>query len=144
MSAKNIEEAEPFECAGIQFGMMIPRDVTGSLEVVWERLRPFESTPLDRHASFDQLFIILKGTGEVTVGERRYDIKPSTVVLIPQAVLHSVRSTSEEGLDYYFFNIWKTGVPASERDWRTVYSSIHDRRTALQSAGAGEEPKARR
>jgi mannose-6-phosphate isomerase-like protein (cupin superfamily) len=143
MYAKNINEAEQFECAGIQFGMMVPRDVTGSLEVVWERLKPFESTPVDRHSSFDQLFVILKGTGEVTVGEQKYHIKPSTVVLIPQGVLHSIRCISEEGLEYYFVNVWKTGIPAAESDWRAAYSSIHDRRTAVQSVGADEVPPTR-
>jgi mannose-6-phosphate isomerase-like protein (cupin superfamily) len=134
MYAKNLEEAESFECAGIQFGMMLPRDITGSVEVVWERLAPFENTPVDQHASFDQLFVILKGEGEVTVGEQTRHVKPSTVVLIPQATQHSVRCTSDEGLEYFFFNVWKNGIPPAEKDWKVVYSLIHNRRSAEQSA----------
>lgn len=132
MYTKTIEEAEPFECAGIKFGMMLPRHVTGSVEVVWERLEPFQCTPSDRHLSFDQLFVVLKGTGEVTIGGKTNSVKPTTVVFIPLATQHSVRCTSDEGLEYFFFNVWKNGIPVAEQDWKVVYSLIHDRRSANQ------------
>lgn len=130
MYAKHLEEAEPFECAGIQFGMVLPRDVTGSVEVVWERLEPFQSTPADQHSSFDQLFFILKGTGEVTVGSDTKVVRSSTVVFIPQATTHSVQCTSKEGLEYLYFNIWRNGVPDQESDWKAIYSQINHRRSA--------------
>ncbi len=133
MYAKSLEEAELFECAGIQFGMVLPRDVTGLVEVVWERLEPFQSTPSDRHLSFDQMFVVLKGSGEVTVGDKSKSVKPTTVVFIPQATPHSVQCTSPEGLEYYFLNIWRNGIPEAEKEWKTVYSLIHDRRVADES-----------
>lgn len=128
MYAKRLEEAEPFECAGIQFGMVLPRDVTGSVEVVWERLEPSMRTPLDQHLSFDQLFFILKGTGEVTVGSETQAIQAATVIFIPRATTHSVRCTSDEGLEYLYFNVWRNGVPENEKNWKTIYSVIHHRR----------------
>jgi len=134
MYAKRLEEAEPFECAGIQFGMVLPRDITGSVEVVWERLEPTTCTPVDQHRSFDQLFFILKGTGEVTVGTEIQAIEASTVVFIPQGTKHSVQCTSDEGLEYLYFNVWRNGVPENEKNWKTIYSVIHDRRIANQFA----------
>jgi mannose-6-phosphate isomerase-like protein (cupin superfamily) len=128
MYVKNLEEAEPFECAGIQFGMILPRDVTKSVEVVWERLEPSMGTPPDRHSGFDQLFFILKGTGAVTVGTETRQVKPATVVFIPRATEHSVQCTSNEGFEYLFFNVWSNGLPDEERDWKAVYTGIHDRR----------------
>jgi mannose-6-phosphate isomerase-like protein (cupin superfamily) len=132
MFARRLDDAEPFECAGIQFGMVLPRNDTGSVEVVWERLEAMECTPSDQHASFDQLFFFLKGTAEVTVGAETESVGPSTVVFIPHGTEHSVRSTSDEGLEYLFFNVWGNGIPETERDWKTVYSLIHDRRSADQ------------
>ncbi len=130
MYSRNLDEAEPFVCAGIQFGMILPRNITGSVEVVWERLEPFEGTPSDRHASFDQLFVILKGTGEVTVGEETSLVRPLTIVFIPMGTPHSVLCSSNEGLEYLFFNVWKNGIPSAESDWEMAYSMIHNRRTA--------------
>ena len=73
MHIRSLKDAEPFEVAGIKFGMLLPRDVTDSVEVVWEKLRADQATPIDRHPTFDQLFFILKGTGEVTIGEMPVD-----------------------------------------------------------------------
>lgn len=132
MYAKHLEEAEPFECAGIQFGMLLPRDITGSVEVVWERLEPFTGTPVDAHPSFDQLFFILKGKGDVTVGTEIQTVQASTVVFIPHATTHSVQCTSDEGLEYLYFNVWRNGIPENEKDWKTTYSRIHGRRLTDQ------------
>lgn len=133
MHAKHLEEAELFTCAGVQFGMLLPRDITGSVEVVWERLEPFQCTPQDKHSSFDQVFFILKGTGEVTVGTESRKVKVATVVFIPQATQHFVQCTSDEGLEYLYFNVWRSGIPDREKDWKATYSLINNRRSASQS-----------
>jgi mannose-6-phosphate isomerase-like protein (cupin superfamily) len=134
MHAMSLEEAEPFECAGIQFRMVLPRDITGSVEVVLERLEPFKGTPVDQHPGFDQLFFILKGTAEVTVGTETRAVQSATVIFIPQATTHSVQCTSDEGLEYLYFNVWKNGIPEKEKNWKTAYSKVHDRRLADEHA----------
>ncbi len=133
MYAKHLEEAESFTCAGIQFGMLLPRDITGSVEAVWERLEPFQGTPQDQHSSFDQVFFILKGTGEVTVGTESREVKAATMVFIPQAAQHSVQCNSDEGLEYLYFNVWRNGIPDKEKDWKVTYSLTNNRRSASQS-----------
>ena len=115
MFAKHLDDAELFTCAGVQFGMLLPRDVTGSVEVVWERLEASQSTPTDQHSSFDQLFLILKGTGEVSVGGEAQMIKPSMLVFIPQATQHFVRCTSEEGLEYFISMSGEKGFQTKRR-----------------------------
>ena len=94
MYARHLEEAEPFTCADIQFGMLLPGEVTGSVEVVWERLEPLQCTPADHHSTFDQLFFILNGTGMVTLGTESRPVKAGTLVLIPRGTQHSVHCTS--------------------------------------------------
>ena len=130
MYTKRLDEAEPFECAGIQFGMLLPRDITGSVEVVWERLEPSKSTPVDQHLSFDQLFFILKGSAEVTLGDETQAVEVATVIVIPRGIKHSVQCTSDKGLEYLYFNVWKNGVPEKEKNWKTIYLGINDRRLA--------------
>jgi mannose-6-phosphate isomerase-like protein (cupin superfamily) len=130
----SIENAAPFTVAGIKFGMLLSRDVTNSIEVVWESVQADQSTPVDRHPSFDQLFFLLKGKGEVRIGNETSTIGPHTLVFIPRNVDHSIRPVSQESLEYLYVNVWGQGVPESERDWKRAYSLIHDRRTPSTAA----------
>lgn len=128
MYIRSLKDAEPFEVAGIKFGMLLPRDVTDSVEVVWEKLRADQATPIDRHPTFDQLFFILKGTGEVTIGESKSIVGPETVVFIPRNTDHTIIPVTEEGLEYIYFIVWGAGVPESEKGWKRNYLRIHERR----------------
>ena len=128
MFIRSIENAEPFTCAGIEFGMLLPRDFTDSVEVVWEKVRADQATPIDRHPTFDQLFFLLKGKGEVTIGNQTALVGPQTLVFIPRNTDHSIRPVSAEGLEYIYFIVWGKGVPEAEKGWKRAYSQIHSRR----------------
>lgn len=147
MLAVSLEDAESFTCAGIDFGMILPRDLTDSVEVVWESLKPNQHTPVDRHPTFDQIFYILKGHAEIVIGNETIQVKPKTIVFVPRNTDHSVRPTSESGIDYLYFNVWGKGVPPAERGWKQVYSQIHDRRRSdqkeLKQKNAVVEPMTR-
>lgn len=130
MFIQSLQEAEPFECAGIQFRMVLSRNHTRTVEVVWERLEPGGATPSDQHKNFDQVFFILKGAAEVTVGPDRAVVKPQDTVFIPRTVPHSVRAQGTEGIEYLYINIWGTPIPEAECDWRNVYSQVDKRRKA--------------
>ena len=133
MFTRSLEDAEWFTCAGIDFGMMLPRDVTDSVEVVWESLKADQHSPLDRHPTFDQIFYILRGHAEVVIGNEIIQVKPQTIVYIPRNTDHSVRPTSGGGVEYLYFIVWGKGVPPAERGWKRAYSQIHDRRTGEQT-----------
>jgi mannose-6-phosphate isomerase-like protein (cupin superfamily) len=134
MYERNIEQAESFICAGIQFGMVLPRNQTCSSEVVLEVLKPGQDTPVDRHAAFDQIFIIMEGQGNLMIGDERKDVRPGSVCYIPRGTAHSIRCTSAGELRYLYINVWPNGIPEADRDWKQVYLAIHDRRRA-----AGED-----
>ncbi len=129
----SLADGEPFTCAGIQFKMILPRDITDSVEAVAEFLRADQASPVDRHPTFDQIFFILKGKGEVTIGDNSSTVGPQTIVFIPRNTDHSIRPLTPEGLEYVYFNIWGKGVPEKERVWKRAYSQIHDRRTGAKA-----------
>lgn len=130
MYTRSLKDSEPFTVAGIQFGMLLPRDVTNSVEVVWESVRGDQFTPTDRHPTFDQLFFLLRGTGEVTVGDETSIVGPQTLVFIPRNTDHNIKPLTPDGLEYIYFIVWGQGIPESEQGWKRAYSLIHDRRTA--------------
>jgi mannose-6-phosphate isomerase-like protein (cupin superfamily) len=109
--------------------MLLPRDVTNSVEVVWESIRGDQFTPVDRHPTFDQLFFLLKGQGEVTIGDETSIVGPQTLVFIPRNTDHNIKPITPEGLEYIYFIVWGQGVPEPERGWKRAYSLIHERRT---------------
>lgn len=129
MYTRKIADAEPFTCAGIEFGMILPRDVTNSAEVVLERLRSGQATPIDSHSTFDQIFIILSGQGLLRIGDDEQQVVAQTVAFIPRNTPHAIRCLNEEDLIYLYINVWGQGVPEAEREWKRVYELIHDRRT---------------
>jgi mannose-6-phosphate isomerase-like protein (cupin superfamily) len=126
---RELADAEPFVCAGIDFGMLLPRDVSGSCEVVLEVLKPGQQTSFDLHESFDQVFFTLAGSGELTLADETSSIGPHTLAFVPMNTLHSVRCTSQHGLSYLYINVWNSRIPDAEQDWKDVYSRIHQRRT---------------
>jgi mannose-6-phosphate isomerase-like protein (cupin superfamily) len=138
MFVRTLQQAEPFQCAGIDFGMVLPRDITGSVEIVWEELKPGVSTPADKHDHFDQVFWILDGEADVTVGKEQRRVGPQTVVFVPRATQHSVRCLSAGGLRYLYMNVWANGIPERDRNWKQIYLDIHSRRVA---AGVASEPR---
>jgi len=136
MFIRRLADAEPFHCAGIDFGMLLPRDVTNSVEFVLEILKPGIGTPVDQHANFDQVFWILEGEGEVMVGGESVVVGPETVVFIPRSTPHSIHCKSTTNLRYLYVNIWGQGIPFVEQSWKQVYLNIHDRRVAAKETPA--------
>lgn len=128
MFIRRLSDAEPFQCAGIDFGMLLPRDVTDSVEIVLEILKPGMKTPSDQHASFDQVFWILDGQGEITIGEEKALIGAQTCAFIPRCTPHSIQCVSDRDLRYLYLNVWGKGVPEPEKRWRQIVSQIHARR----------------
>lgn len=101
MYVQPLESAAPFTVAGIEFRMVLPRDLTGSSEVVWERLEPGRSTPTDAHASFAQIFLILRGSGEVTIGNECSPVAPHDTVFVPTATFCALHQRCGIGLPLY-------------------------------------------
>lgn len=137
MYTRKIADAEPFTCAGIEFGMVLPRDLTDSSEVVLERLTSGQATPVDSHGTFDQIFIILEGRGLLSIGYEEQQVGAHTVAFIPRNTPHAIKCLTEEDLVYLYINVWGQGVPAAEQEWKRVYLQIHCRRTLEAEAEEG-------
>lgn len=57
-----------------------------------------EGGPDNRHRGSDQWLFVVSGTGAAVVNQRRYSLRPGTVLLIEHGDRHEIRNTSEEPL----------------------------------------------
>jgi quercetin dioxygenase-like cupin family protein len=70
-------------------------------------LDSFESIP-PHEATVDVTFIILEGSGEITIGNETYQVKKDDIVLCKPFTLMSIRANKEEKMS--FLNIKTPGV----------------------------------
>jgi mannose-6-phosphate isomerase-like protein (cupin superfamily) len=120
MFAWTFQEGERFPCAGNEYVMLVPREVTDCCEVVLERIDSGGSTPPNAHLTFNQVFIILEGTAEITIGDEKRHLSAPAVAYIPKNTQHFVRNLGTAELQYVYITIWPDGIPADERrgGWR--------------------------
>jgi mannose-6-phosphate isomerase-like protein (cupin superfamily) len=126
MYSRTKDEGETFKCAGNQYAMMLPRDVTECCEVVSEKVAPGVKTPPNAHSTFNQIYIILSGEPLVTVGDETRSLSPQSVVYIPKNTNHYVVNNGTEEVHYLYVTVWPSGIPANERDggWKNVYKRM--------------------
>lgn len=127
MFLRQFAEGEPFRCAGNDFVMLLPRDLTGCCEVVLQTVQPGGETPPNAHETFLQIYLILSGTAEVKIGGESRAASGPAIALIPPKTNHWVVNTSpDQPLNYLYISVWPDGIPSAEKEggWRQVYQNI--------------------
>jgi quercetin dioxygenase-like cupin family protein len=61
------------------------------------------------HESWEEMFYVLSGEGELLAGEDRYVLKPGVVACVPERVTHCVAWVGKDGLEMIF--LLAPGVP---------------------------------
>jgi len=84
------EEGEPLRFSDASFLVKASAETTGGSFSIIEEIAPLD-TPRHVHAHEDELFIVLEGKHEFTVGDTVYDVGPGAVVFAPRGVPHSHR-----------------------------------------------------
>lgn len=69
-----------------------------SFEVWRSSVAPGGSTPLHKHET-EEVFIVLRGQGEVQVGDQVIQFKAPATVIAPAGVPHQLRNTGDEPTD---------------------------------------------
>jgi mannose-6-phosphate isomerase-like protein (cupin superfamily) len=59
---------------------------------------PGAATSLHRHRTSEELYCVLEGRGEMTLGTRVFEIKSGDTICILPGTAHRVRNTGEEAL----------------------------------------------
>lgn len=127
MFVKQFSEGDPFRCAGNEFVMLLPREVTGACEAVLQMVRPGATTPSNSHDTFMQVYLIWSGEADVFIGSESRRISAPAVAFVPPRTEHRVRNVlHDRELHYLYISVWPDGIPheESEGGWKQVYAKI--------------------
>lgn len=126
MYCKTFGEGEKFTCAGNDYAMLVPRDVTDCAEIVLERVPVGGRTPPNAHSTFVQAFIILQGEAEITIGDATRRVSAPSVAFVPRNTNHYVANAGQGELHYIYISVWPDGIPQAEKDggWKKVYADM--------------------
>lgn len=144
MFIKTFSEGENFHCAGNEYVMLLPRDITNSCEVVLEKVAVSGRTPPNAHPTFVQIYIVLAGEAEISIGGQTRVVKAPAVAYIPRDTQHYVINIGSVEVQYLYITVWPEGIPRDEKDggWKKVYDDMireyADRGFPARFAGAPE------
>ena len=90
------EEAIAIKPFGLDMKVLLTTEATGgaiSVIVGWHK--PGEGPPDHVHFSQEEVFFILEGTYELTIGGRTATAGPGTIVFIPRNVVHRFKNVGD-------------------------------------------------
>ena len=108
------EQALPLKAFGLDLKILLTTEATGgAISVLMGWHKPGEGPPDHVHFSQEEMFFILDGTYELTVGGQTSTAGPGTIVFIPRNVVHRFKNVGETtacmldwslpgGQDHYF------------------------------------------
>jgi mannose-6-phosphate isomerase-like protein (cupin superfamily) len=106
--------------------MLLPRDLTQSCEVVLEKVAVGKKTPPNAHPTFQQIYIILAGEGNITIGDDTRHVVAPAVAFIPKNTHHQVMNTGPVEFQYLYVTVWPDGIPRQEIEggWQKIYADM--------------------
>ena len=108
------EHAVPIKAFDLDLKVMLSTEATGgAISVLMGWHKPGEGPPDHVHFSQEEMFFIVEGTYELTVGDQTSTVGPGTVVFIPRNVVHRFKNVGDTtacmldwtlpgGQDHYF------------------------------------------
>ena len=110
----NPEQALPIKPFGLDVKILLSTEATGgAISVLMGWHKPGEGPPDHVHFSQEEMFFIVEGTYEMTVGGHTTTAGPGTIVFIPRNTVHRFKNVGDKtacmldwslpgGQDHYF------------------------------------------
>ncbi len=90
--------------------VLVGPELTEACVAATVRMKQGFVTELHAHDTEEQVFIVLEGTGELTIENENREINQSMAFYIPRKAKHKIVATSEE-LVYIYISVWPEGKP---------------------------------
>lgn len=92
------------------------RDTQGRLAVLEATVPPGGGPPRHNHVNEDEIFYVLDGTLEISIGDAEYEAGPGSLVFVPQGVMHGFTNRTRDyakqlllftpgGFERFFFEV---------------------------------------
>jgi len=104
---RTFDQAEPYaqeEPGDARFNWLLKKNELPGLCIGRVRMKgPIHKTPAS-HEGWDQVYVIMEGSGTVHLESESISVKARSVVTIPQFTQHSVELKSGEEIEYIYIN----------------------------------------
>jgi mannose-6-phosphate isomerase-like protein (cupin superfamily) len=70
------------------------------LTVTWVECQPASQQARHTHPTQEQVYVIVRGHGQMLVGDEASEVSAGTLVFVPPATQHAIRNTGSELLVY--------------------------------------------
>ena len=88
-----LDQVQPINPFGLDMRVLLTSEVTGgAISVLIASHKPGEGPPDHVHFSQDEMFFILEGTYELTLGGKTSTAGPGTTVFVPRNVVHRFKN----------------------------------------------------
>src|SRR5947208_5673267 len=71
-----------------------------NLTMTWVEAAPNSQQPLHQHPESEQAYVIVRGRGQMIVGDEVFAVDAGTLVFIPPGTTHAIRNDGPETLVY--------------------------------------------
>jgi mannose-6-phosphate isomerase-like protein (cupin superfamily) len=90
------EQALPIKPFGLDMKVLLSTEATGgAISVIMGWHKPGEGPPDHVHFNQEEMFFIVEGTYELTVGDQTSTVGPGTIVFNPRDVVHRFKNIGE-------------------------------------------------
>jgi mannose-6-phosphate isomerase-like protein (cupin superfamily) len=89
-----------------------------NLAVTWVEDAPGSQQPVHAHPESEQAYVIVRGSGEMILGDEEHEVGPGTLVYIPPGTPHAIRNEGDEPLVYVSATSPPFPAEVSATTWR--------------------------
>jgi len=102
MHTQHIGDAPVHERGGQSSYLLLAQGQFGArhLAITWVDCPPGSSQPQHQHDTQEQIYVITRGRGVMTVGDEERELEAGTLVFVPPATPHTIRNDSGEPMSY--------------------------------------------
>lgn len=120
-----IDEAEVYEAPEPwkrTLSIVVDKQIAGAENVVLGlgEFQPNQKCAPHAHEESEEIYWILKGSGFVTVGSEKYEVKPDVALFVPKKTLHQIGCVGDEPLVFVWVMAPPGNVPESIRQFKRI------------------------
>lgn len=121
MQTQHVNSAPVHERGGQSSYLMLAAGQFASrnLAVTWVDCPPGSSQPKHQHDTQEQVYVIIRARGVMTVGDEEHELSEGTLVFVPPATTHTIRNETPELMSY----VSATSPPFANADIGTLYKA---------------------